>query len=139
MGIQRLDVPRFGLEECHISFRGCSFSDLKVLICNLFASAASFYACKARAFGYVLPPQTRSGSSLEEGSNTYEAAEDTLCRGLGAAIWTCKIAVSSRRLCLYLPNRISECDGSQSIQGSGVLEGSWKTSWQILDYMTTTW
>ena len=28
---------------------------------------------KARAFGYVLPPQTRSGSSLEEGGNTYEA------------------------------------------------------------------
>eukprot|EP00434_Breviolum_minutum_P042543 symbB.v1.2.037870.t1/scaffold5715.1/size24294/1 len=27
---------------------------------------------KARAFGYVLPPQTRSGNSLEEGSNTYE-------------------------------------------------------------------
>ena len=54
----------------------------QVLICNLFASAASFCTCKARAFGYVLPPQTRSGSSLEEGSNTYEAAEDTLRRRL---------------------------------------------------------
>ena len=30
----------------------------------------------------MLPPQTRSGSSLEEGSNTYEAAEDTLRRRL---------------------------------------------------------
>eukprot|EP00435_Cladocopium_sp_Y103_P063603 s567_g25.t1 len=29
---------------------------------------------KARAFGYVLPPQSRNSSSLEEGGNTYEGA-----------------------------------------------------------------
>ena len=32
----------------------------------------TFASLQARAFGYVLPPQSRNSSSLEEGGNTYE-------------------------------------------------------------------